>query len=199
MPPTRLPPRTASQKPAANRRAPLPRSFVALPIVDIMLVAGGIALAASSVSFAGYMLVQDVRRPLIHDMEYLALFAQPNKMAKQAAVAPGRSKIARPEGLDMTATGSIDPQSGQATSGALRLVGGRSDVAYVSDGTAIRAVRPGDRVAGLGQVASIEKRGGRWALLDANAVVLLVQEPSDANARGEERFARPMIFTPTGR
>jgi hypothetical protein len=170
-------------------------------IVDASLVSLGVAAAAGSMTFAAYMLAQDAHAPMVHDMQYLALFAQPRRSPASANArsepAPA-SELApsRFANVDMTPTGSIDSSGGDVSGPRTwRIVGGRADVVYLGSNDSIRAVRVGDTVDGLGEVASIAWRDGSWRLLDASGRSLLAQaaDASEPDA-GAARFSRRMIF-----
>jgi hypothetical protein len=166
-------------------------------IVDTSLVSFGVAAAVGSTSFAAYMLMQEAHGPMVNDMQYLALFAQPRSApgAAKAAPAPDEPSLTKFANVDMTPTGSIDRHENRIVEGGgLRIVGGRADVVYLSSGDRIEAVRVGDTIQGRGEVASIAWRNGSWQLLDSSGRMLLAEAGSGAKNAASSRFSRDMIF-----
>ena len=216
------------------------KSLTAKSLGDIALVGSGVAMAASSVVFAGYMLTRGDHGPEVNGMQYLAVFGKPNGSSHPSgsshpmvidALAPTRmeavpvasaspakatapavtasaptpaaspavavpNKIAG-DGLDMAPTGSI--ARGAASSLAVdgfRLLAVEPGVAWLTNGSEIRVVRPGDIAPGIGRVASIEKRDGRWTLIDDSGAPMLTTGTL-TRANGPSPFAqRMMIFGP---
>jgi len=99
---------------------------------------------------------------------------------------------------DMAPTGSIahGPAGGSTSAGPYRIVAVEPGMAWLSDGSEIRAVKPGEVVPGLGRVGSIERRDGRWALVAESGATLLAADKPDAKGLGDADgpFARRMIF-----
>jgi hypothetical protein len=176
-------------------RSTLKAAYAATPhsIVDTSLASLGVAAAVGSMSFATYMLVQDKHGPMVNDMQYLALFAQPRSgNAKSQSAAPDPAQFAN---VDMTPTGSIDPTGGPApSSGRFRIVGGQAGVVYLSSADTIRAIRAGDTIPGVGQVAAIAWRDGSWQLLDETGRLLLAEHLVESQDSGAGRFSRGLIF-----
>jgi hypothetical protein len=162
--------------------------------VDLALTLAGVATATGSATFAGYMLATNDRAPLINGLEYLALFAQPRGATRARPETPAPPVATA--GLDFAATGSIAPGSrGAAASGNFEVVAAESGLIWLRKGAAIFAARPGERVLGLGRIAAIVRRDGRWIALGEDGTPLL----SDAPARTSEGeaghpFAKPMIL-----
>jgi hypothetical protein len=188
---------------------------------DIALISTGVAMAASSAIFASYMLMQRDHAPEVNGMQYLAIFAKPHGSshpmiidapapASVRAPAPAPAPAAPPplvaianpatapkvagDGLDMAPTGSI--ARGAATSvapEAFRILAIEPGVAWLTNGSEIRAVKPGDTAPGLGRIASIQKLDGRWTLIDDSGSPLLTSEAPDSKD-GSSPFARRLIF-----
>ena len=117
--------------------------------------------------------------PKIAGMEYLSIFAQPN----------------RHSGVDVTPLGALPhPAPEQAVGYAM--VGAQAHFAWLREGNRIFAVTPGDDVPRLGHVAAIAPREGRWALLSTSGDVLLIGGASDIAGSGGARFDKRMIFNP---
>ena len=212
------------------------KSLATKSLGDIALVGSGVAMAASSVVFAGYMFTRADHGPQVNGMQYLAVFGRPSGSSHRnesshpmviEAPAPTRavpiasagaatspvmasappSPAASPagavppriagDGLDMAPTGSI----GRGAAGALeadsfRLLAVEPGVAWLTNGSEIRVVKPGDIAPGIGRVASIEKRDGRWTLIDDSGAPMPISGAS-ARANGPSPFAqRMMIFGP---
>ncbi|HYA72763.1 MAG TPA: hypothetical protein VEF36_06365, partial [Roseiarcus sp.] len=98
------------------------------------------------------------------------------------------------DGLDMAPTGSIAHVAAGAES--YRIVAVEAGAAWLSNGSEIRLVKPGEVAPGLGRVASIVKRDGRWTLVDESGATLLTSDKPEPQGRDNGRgpFARRMIF-----
>ncbi len=98
------------------------------------------------------------------------------------------------DGLDMAPTGSIPhpAATGSGASDGFRILAVEPGVAWLTNGAEIRAIRIGDVAPGLGRVASIEKRDGRWALIDDSGAPMLMSDAPEH--KGSDPFARRMIF-----
>jgi hypothetical protein len=98
----------------------------------------------------------------------------------------------------MAPTGSIahGPAGGSTAAGPYRIVAVEPGMAWLSNGSEIRAVKPGEVVPSLGRVGSIERRDGRWALVAESGVTLLTTDQPEAEGLGDAGgpFARRMIF-----
>ncbi len=184
-------------------------------IGDIALVGAGVAMAVGSIVFAAAMLGQGDHPPRINGMQYLAIFAKPRGSAQPrlaqspvvAATAPrvvGATLDMTPTGavardaVDMAPTGSI-PRGAAGESNApetYRIIAIEPDMAWLSNGAEIRVVRPGDVAPGLGRIASIMQRDGRWALIGESGATLLTSDKPDPQeaGKGDGPFARRMIF-----
>ncbi len=178
---------------------------------DLALVGVGVAMAVGSIVFASDMLSQDDHEPRVNGMQYLAIFAQPRGSARPAPAAPPAvaanavdmaptGSIARSadDAVDMAPIGSIPRGAAGAPPAAerYRLVAAGPGVAWLSNGSEIRMVKPGELVPGFGRVASIVKRDGRWALVDEKGATLAMADRPQTKSRGDrgEPFARRMIF-----
>ena len=174
--------------------------------VDIMLAASGVAIAFSSMVFAGYMVADVDRPPRIAGMEYLSVFAKPNhSLAADAPGAPppmaqtGVNLAAR--SIDPTPTGSIgdrggagrpinliltpDPILTPTRNGDLKTPVSPYKLLDVANGEALiqsdvgfRHVRAGDTLPDVGRINTIEKRGDHWVLLTQNGAPLEWPSPS---------------------
>jgi hypothetical protein len=167
-------------------------------LADAALVGAGVSAAGASIAFAGLMLARDERGPQVNGLEYLAIFSQPSGGARrESAPALDARRVAAAE-IDMSPTGSIatDAQDSAAPDDGYHLVSGRPDLAWLRKGLTIRAVRPGDNIAGLGTIGSIIQRGGEWLLLDEAGGPLIVSDRSDGGKHpsGASRFSKGLIF-----
>jgi hypothetical protein len=203
--------RTAPTAPGAAPRVTKKR------VGDFALVGAGAAMAVGSIVFAGAMLLDDNHAPRINGMQYLAIFAKPRgspppalAQARPAAAAPRVAAAAldmAPTGaiahgpvgpLDMAPTGAIarGPAGESAAAEPYRIVAIEPGMAWLSNDSEIRVVKPGDVVPTLGRVGSIERRDGRWALVDESGATLLATDKPIAGALGDADgpFARRMIF-----
>jgi hypothetical protein len=160
--------------------------FTAGRAVDLALVAGGVATAASAVGFAGYVMLSGDHEPHINGMEYLAIFAQPNRSAH----APDKNDAAK---VDDTPVGAI-PREIKDNVAGYWLVGAQPQFAWLRDGNRIFSVHPGDEVPRLGRVAAIEQRDGRWTLVDDKGAALLVSGVAELPESAGGRFDKRMIF-----
>jgi hypothetical protein len=175
---------------------------------DRAIIGGGVAAAFCSLAFATYMISDRDRQPYFFGSQYLAIFAMPSHGVQVAAhPSPVLARLDAPSdsnGVDPTPTGSIpvearpEPPDG---AGLLpvryRLVAANGDAAWVESELGFRQVKPGDTLAGLGRIASIEKRNGRWALITSTGSTLELRDApfsSRDNEAGKDRFARPLIF-----
>jgi hypothetical protein len=204
------------------------KHVMAKSLGDLALAGTGVAMAAGSVVFAGYMLTQADHGPKVNGMQYLAIFAKPNGASHPssshpmvidapgpapapaqagapvaaAPPAPSPTAAAPPhvagDGLDMAPTGSIAHGAASApapTPESFRILAVEPGIAWLSNGSEIRVVKPGDVAPGLGRVASIEKRDGRWLLVGDSGAPLLTSDAPGKKA-GSPPFARRMIFGP---
>jgi hypothetical protein len=176
------------------------RRMAVKSIGDLALVSAGMAMAAGSVVFATSMLTQDNHEPRVNGMQYLAIFAKP-RGSSQPAPTPSSIAVATRDvagaPVDMAPTGSIAHGAAAGTSvEGYRLVAAEAGMAWLSNGSEIRVVKPGEIAPGIGRVASVELRDGRWALLDETGAILLASDAPDTKRLGEGKdpFARRMIF-----
>ena len=223
---------------AASAAKPL----LAKSLGDIALAGTGVAMAASSVVFAGYMLMQPDHGPRINGMEYLAVFGKPNSSSLPIVIDAPAAHLGKPtssshpmvadipaltstsgagaaapaariaaaatpvgaiapraasDGVDMAPTGSIAREAGMTpVPQGFRILSVEPGVAWLTNGSEIRVIKPGDVAPGFGHVASIEKRDGRWALVDDSGAALLMNDAAD-HKDGPSPFARRMIFGPS--
>ncbi len=151
---------------------------------DLALIGGSLATAAGAVGFAGYMTLHGPATPRINGVEYLAIFAQPSHRLAEAPT---------PE-VDMAPTGALPAPPARTDAGGYALVGAKKSYAWLREDTRIFAVRPGDDVPRLGHIASIARRGDRWALLDEKGVALIVSGVSEVAPGADGRFDRKLVF-----
>jgi len=183
--------------------------------IDVALAGVGVTTAAASAAFAVAMFAQGDHPPLVNGMQYLGVFGQPHRTLvvaagpalpitadpkqsrdKPPAPAPAQTVAAatatQPHGsVDLTPTGSI-ARGGDDVSPAddpYRLVAAEPGMAWLRNSVEIRVIKPGDFAPGLGRVAAIVLRGGRWALIDDAGATLLTAE-----SRPTVPFSRRMIF-----
>jgi hypothetical protein len=67
-------------------------------------------------------------------------------------------------------------------------------MAWLRNSVETRVIKTGDVAPGLGRVAAIVERQGRWTLLDDSGAVLLVADPPGAASAAVNPFSRRMIF-----
>jgi hypothetical protein len=193
----------ASLKPAPSRKS---QSRLNLS-TDHALIGSGVATAFCALAFAGYMIGNSDRQPYFPGSEYLAIFAKPNHGIQVAAhpspAIARRDAPGDPNGVDPTPTGSIqrasraDPPDGAALPALrYRLVAASRDLAWVESELGFRQIKPGEVLPGLGRIAAIEQRNGRWTVTTDTAVTLELNDSAAASrdATGDGRFARQMIF-----
>ncbi len=165
--------------------------------LDVSLVGAAVVAAIGSVAFAGVMLARGDQKPGVNGMQYLAIFAQPRGAPKPpSAEPPPNPAVPMPVGeLDMTPIGSIPPL-GPEQAGELALVAAQPGVAWLREGAKIVAVRPGDEAPGLGRVARIVVRDGRWILIGESGSALLssVKTEGKDQAGPLRNFGKRMIF-----
>jgi hypothetical protein len=166
-------------------------TFVAAKLVDVALIGSGLAAAAGSVAFAGFMLMQDDDTPRVNGMEYLSVFAAPRGTVNPSP--PATDVAADPSGIDMTPIGSIWLPATTARSD-YAFVSARPNHAWVRAGSRIFAVHPGDVLPNLGKVAAIRWSDDRWVILGDHGETLLssVDGVSLANPKGN--FDKPLIL-----
>jgi hypothetical protein len=139
--------------------------------VDRVLATFGVLIALSSLGFAGYMISDVDRPPRIAGMEYLSIFARPSHGVVAAVGrpdAPGAEETpARlAQSIDPTPTGSIPDKAGIVRAKPSNFP---FKVLYVANGEALMQtdgailhIKPGDTLATLGRINSIERSGDRW-------------------------------------
>ena len=95
----------------------------------------------------------------------------------------------------MSPTGSIfRGGDGTLDSDPYRLVAVEPGIAWLRNSVETRVIKPGDVAPGLGRIAAIVERGGRWTLVDDSGAVLLAADPPPASAAADDPFSRRMIF-----
>jgi len=183
--------------------------------VDLALFGAGVSAATASVVFAVAMFGRAGDAPMINGMQYLGVFGQPHghpaivvaAPALAAAPAPAATRVAdaRPaaapradsrQSIDMSPTGSIvrggdDPA---ADAGPYRLVAVEPGMAWLRNSVETRVIKTGDVAPGLGRIAAIVQRQGRWTLLDESGAVLLAADPPAPAGAAVNPFSRRMIF-----
>lgn len=137
----------------------------------------GVALAGASAAFAIRMIVGQ-HDPFIHDMQYLAIFAQPNSAAlRRAQEAPQAAlAFAQPASrLDYAPTGSFEKsahggqsESLKAQASTYEILSATEQTAWLRRGADIVEARKGQFVPGVGKIVAIERRAGAWRLVIAN-------------------------------
>jgi hypothetical protein len=102
------------------------------------------------------------------------------------------------DALDTAPTGSIahGPAGGSTAAEPYRIVAVEPGMAWLSNGSEVRAVKPGEVVPSLGRIGSIERRGGRWALVAYTGATLLTSDEPEVEGPGgaDGPFSRRMIF-----
>ncbi|MGO9742435.1 MAG: hypothetical protein ACLPN5_13165 [Roseiarcus sp.] len=166
-------------------------------MVDLALIASGIAAAVGSVAFAGLMVMEGDHTPWINGMQYLAIFAQPGA-APHSPETPAAAELAAapapaPASVDMAPVGSIGPRT-PTQRPDFELVSAGRDHAMVRAGMRMFVVRPGDDVPDLGKVRSIDWSDGRWSLLSASGAALLTSGET-ARPKPPSFERKKMIFT----
>jgi hypothetical protein len=137
----------------------------------------GVALAGTSAAFAIRMVVGR-HDPLIHDMQYLAIFAQPNSAAlRRAQEAPQEAlALAQPASrLDYAPTGSFEKsahggqsQPMKAQTSTYEILSATERAAWLRRGFDIVEAKKGQLVPGVGKIVAIEWRAGAWRLVIEN-------------------------------
>jgi hypothetical protein len=161
--------------------------------VDVALAASGVAAAVGAVAFACFMLARSDHPPEVAGLEYLSIFAKPHgAVGRSHDVAPGR--IAR-SAIDMAPVGAVSVVAATPPNGA-SIVAAQANIAWIRVGGRIFAVRPGDDAPGLGPVAAIVLKDGRWRVVDQTGATLLssAAPEAEAEARAPRPFSRRMIF-----
>ncbi|PPD45172.1 MAG: hypothetical protein CTY15_05170 [Methylocystis sp.] len=135
----------------------LPKS---LDITETGLRLTGVSLAAASVVFAAQMTSGPAQSPQISGIEHLAIYARP---------AARRGQIPQIDYTPIGSTTSAFPDGvlrgyriiqADPTGALIRLPEGR-----------LRRVAPGAPVEGLGTVASIYQRGGKWTVVTPRGLI----------------------------
>lgn len=168
--------------------------------VDAALGGVGFALAGISLLFAWEM-IRTPHEAYIQGMQYLAIFAQPNSSALNAAQRsppPAYAQSKPATGVDYAPTASIPNKEQQHRGGeaaetmGYEILSATKDVAWVKRGSEIKEVRKGDSVPGLGKIVSIEQEAGRWRLLLENGAK--DQRATPKRISTTKPFAKPLIF-----
>jgi hypothetical protein len=152
------------------------------------------------------MIRDNGRQPYFPGGEYLAIFSKPNHRVEVAAhLAPTPARTAASNdanGVDPTPTGSIarlssaDPPDGAALPPQrYRLVAATRETAWVESERGFRQIKAGEALPGLGRIAAIERRNGRWTMTtDSGLMLELKDDAALGDAKGDSRFSRQMIF-----
>jgi hypothetical protein len=191
--------RTIDRLRASWARMRDPRALLA-HAADAALIGAGLATAAGSIGFAAFMLAQDDHPPEVYGQKYFAIYAQPRRTATGAARPNSPPPV--PVEIDMSPVGSIEkaaPTGGGSipiVAAGFTLVAAKPGIAWLREGSRIVAVRPGELAAGLGRIAAIVQRDGRWYLLgDTGAALLSSDGPAVEGAPSAPApFSRRMIF-----
>lgn len=184
--------------------------------VDVALFGVGVTTAAASVAFAAVMFTRAGDAPMVNGMQYLGVFGQPHgHLAVVAAIEPSRAaapapaatkvadaKTAAParadshQSIDMSPTGSIVHGGDDAPpiGGPYRLIAVEPGMAWLRNNVETRVIKTGDFAPGLGRVAAIVERQGRWTLLDDSGAVLLAADLPASPGAAVNPFSRRMIF-----
>jgi hypothetical protein len=194
------------------------KTLAARSPVDIALFGVGVTTAAASVVFAVAMFAHGGDAPMVNGMQYLGVFGQPHgHVAVVASVEPAPARAAAPipaaakvadaataapthanprQSIDMSPTGSIVRGGDDASPEAdpYRLVAVEPGMAWLRNSVETRVIKTGDFAPGLGRVAAIVERQGRWTLLDESGAVLLAADPSASPGAAANPFSRRMIF-----
>ena len=184
-----------------SRQTSISKPMYSLPDVEgfvslseLALAGLGLGLAALSVGFAGYMAALGDHQPRVNGMQYLAIFAQPRGAGGTSETPARRPTTAA--AVDPTATGSIaprPPRTATANEPAEIVTADRTKAWIKIEGT-IRAAAPGDTLPGLGRIAAIVERDGRWIALDDAGKELVAGAKAQGN--GTAALFRPLIFDP---
>jgi hypothetical protein len=187
------------------------KAFAARSPVDIALFGAGVSTAAASVVFAVAMFAHAGDAPLVNGLQYLGVFGAPHgHVAIVAAAEPARAapakvadaKTAPParadarQSVDMSPTGSIARAGDNAppADDPYHLVAVEPGIAWLRNSVETRVIKTGDVAPGLGRIAAIVRRDGRWTLLDDSGVAVLTSEPPAAGPTPANPFSRRMIF-----
>jgi hypothetical protein len=192
------------------------KTVMARSPVDIALFGVGVTTAAASVVFAVTMFTRADDTPMINGLQYLGIFGQPRghatvvataAPARAAAPAPAATRVASAgtaapsradlhQSIDMSPTGSISRSGDDATPDAdpYRLVAVEPGIAWLRNSVETRVIKPGDVAPGLGRIAAIVEREGRWTLVDDSGAVLLAADPPASPGAAVNPFSRRMIF-----
>jgi hypothetical protein len=194
------------------------KSLAARSPVDIALFGAGVTTAAASVVFAVAMFTHAGDAPMVNGLQYLGVFGAPHghlaivaaagpAPARAAAPAPAATRIANArtdaparadshQSIDMSPVGSIlrsgdDPAP---IADPYRLVAVETGMAWLRNSVETRVIKTGDVAPGLGRIAAIVERQGRWTLLDDSGAVLLAADPPASPSAAVNPFSRRMIF-----
>jgi len=162
----------------------------------------GVVLAGASAAFAIRMIVTR-HDPLIRDMQYLAIFAQPNSAALRRAQSspPAALAEARPAPrVDYTPTASFEKPARATPFGVLpekpayEILGATEQTAWLRIGDDILEARKGQVVPRVGKILAIERRAGAWRLIVDNERSGSRGSRPPALQRNARRFERKLIF-----
>ena len=194
------------------------KTLAARSPVDIALFGAGVTTAAASVVFAAVMFTRGGDAPLVNGLQYLGVFGAPHghfaivatvgpAPARAAAPAPAATRVADArtgaparadsrQSIDMSPTGSIFRSGDDAAPVAdpYRLVAVEPGMAWLRNSVETRVIKTGDVAPGLGRIAAIVERQGRWTLLDDSGAVLLAADLPASPGAAVNPFSRRMIF-----
>jgi hypothetical protein len=142
------------------------RSHLPVDRTDAALKFFGVALAGGSLVFASTMMSVPQREPKINGIEHFAIYAKP---ASHATV---HEPLRRQANIDYTPVGSTRkalPPSVMAGYEILEVSHGTALI-RLPEGRIMR-VAPGERIAGLGGVTSIQQRQGKWIVATPSGAI----------------------------
>ena len=177
--------------------------------VDSLLIACGIAAAASSATFAAYMIAIDPGETYVAGGEHFGLFGRPRTALLAAKSSPSssatamKSAAAPASGIDVTPVGSIPALQTPFHADEAALWSGR--VAVMANGSTwietrsggYLEVRIGDVVARFGRISAIERIGNRWVVRSESGNVLennVAAAAQDFERVQSKALSRNMIF-----
>lgn len=136
---------------------------------DAGLRLAGLMLATGSCAFAAHMLSDSDRQPEFAGLEHLAIFAKPTTPTTRrppVEIAAGRGAI------DYTPIGTAGGKDTKNLLVGYVLLDATAISALIRtpDGAVIRGA-PGETLAGVGRILSIQPRGGRWRVVTTMGVI----------------------------
>lgn len=117
----------------------------------------GLALAATSTIFAFVMMTSPPSTPRIHGMEHLSIFARPANRSWER-------KTGGAPTLDFSPIGSLHKGNNSSLSGFEILQATTEDAILRTPEGRVAHVARGSRIARLGAIIAIERRGRSWVI-----------------------------------